>query len=101
MIELAGQEAVADPITGLLRDGAKRLIRQAVETELQELLSAHGDRVSDDGKAGVVRNSYLPERENQTDLGPVTVRIPKVRARTGERVSFRTGKGTKALLSHK
>jgi transposase-like protein len=38
----------------------------------------------------VVRNGYLPERELQTGLGPVTVRIPKVRSRTGEPVTFRS-----------
>ena len=36
----------------------------------------------------VVRNGYLPARELQTGLGPVTVRIPKVRAKTGEPVTF-------------
>ena len=40
--------------------------------------------------AGVVRNGYLPERELQTGLGPVTVQIPKVRAKTGEAVTFRS-----------
>jgi transposase-like protein len=38
----------------------------------------------------VVRNGYLPERELQTGLGPVTVKIPKVRARTGVPVTFRS-----------
>jgi hypothetical protein len=32
----------------------------------------------------VVRNGHLPERELQTGLGPVTVRIPKVRSKDGE-----------------
>ena len=39
---------------------------------------------------GVVRNGYLPSRELQTGLGPVTVKIPKVRAKTGEVVTFRS-----------
>jgi putative transposase len=66
------------------------LIHQAVEAELQELLEAHSDRRTEDGKAGVVRNGYLPERELQTGVGPVTVRIPKVRAKTGDPVTFRS-----------
>ena len=37
-----------------------------------------------------MRNGYLPAREIQTGLGPVTVRIPKVRAKTGEPVTFRS-----------
>ena len=45
---------------------------------------------TDDGRAGVVRSGYLPERELQTGVGPVTIRIPKVRAITGEQVTFRS-----------
>ncbi len=74
----------------MLRVGARRLIEQAVEAELQELLMAHEDRRLADGRAGVVRNGHLPERDIQTGLGPVTVRIPKVRAKTGEPVTFRS-----------
>jgi transposase-like protein len=38
----------------------------------------------------VVRSGYLPERELQTGLGPITVKIPKVRAKTGEPVTFQS-----------
>ncbi len=38
VIELAGREAGADVLSELLRGGARRLIHQAVEAELQELL---------------------------------------------------------------
>jgi transposase-like protein len=57
---------------------------------LQDLLTEHAERRLSDGRAGVVRNGYLPEREIQTGLGPVTVKIPKVRAKTGEPVTFRS-----------
>jgi len=90
VIELAGREAGSDPLTELLRAGAQRLIQEAVETELLELLGEHSERQTEDGKAGVVRNGYLPERKLQTGIGPVTVQIPKVRARTGEPVTFRS-----------
>ncbi len=90
VIELEDREAIADPVTDLLRTGAQQLIQRAVEAELSELLSQHGDRRTETGKAGVVRNGYLPERELQTGLGPVTVQIPKVRAKMGEAVTFRS-----------
>ncbi len=38
----------------------------------------------------MVRNGHLPARKLQTGLGPVTVKIPKVRAKTGEPVTFRS-----------
>lgn len=90
VIGLAGREAGNDPLTELLRAGAERLIYQAVEAELETLLAEHADRRTEDGKAGVVRNGHLPARKLQTALGPVTVRIPKVRAKTGEPVTFRS-----------
>ena len=90
IIALEDRAESLDPLTELLRAGARQLIEQAVEAEWQELLAAHADRLLADGRAGVVRNGSLPEREIQTSLGPVTVRIPKVRAKTGEPVTFRS-----------
>ena len=90
IVELEGRVQNADPVTQLLRNGARRLIEQAVEAELEELLAAHAARRTAEDKAGVVRNGYLPERQLQTNVGPVTVRIPKVRAKTGEPVTFRS-----------
>ena len=88
VVKLTGRDTIVDPLTELLRTGAEQLIYQAVEAELLELLAEHSERRTEDGKAGVVRNGHLPERELQTGLGPVTVQIPKVRAKTGEPVTF-------------
>jgi len=90
VIDLAGREEDKDPLTALLRTGARTLIQKAVEAELKEVLESHRDRRLEDGRAGVVRNGYQPERQLQTGIGPVTVRIPKVRAKTGEPVTFRS-----------
>jgi len=90
VIELTGREVGSDPLSELLREGAERLIYQAVEAELEGLLAEHADRRTEDDKAGVVRNGHLPARELQTGIGPVTVRIPKVRAKSGEPVTFRS-----------
>lgn len=88
VLEVQDQEQGMDPLRELLRQGAGQLIYRAVEAEVQELLSGYSDRRTEDGKAGVVRNGYHPERELQTGVGPVTVQIPKIRARTGEPVIF-------------
>ena len=90
VIELASRDTLVDPLTDLLRTGAEKLIYQAVEVELQELLTLHSERRTETGTSGVVRNGFLPARELQTSLGPVTVRIPKVRSKTGEPVSFQS-----------
>lgn len=80
----------ADPLTDLLKEGARKLLAQAVEGEVQELLAQFAEHRTDRGHAAVVRNGYLPERELQTGLGPITVKIPKVRSRTGQPVSFQS-----------
>jgi transposase-like protein len=90
VIELEGRAGSIDPLTELLRSGARQLLQQAIEAEVHELLAAHTDRLLEDGRAGVVRNGHLPEREIQTGIGPVKVQIPKVRAKTGEPITFRS-----------
>lgn len=82
--------SVGDPLQDVLREGARKLLAQAIDTEVEELLEQHADRRTPEGRAGVVRNGYLPERELQTGLGPIDVRIPKVRAKVGEPVTFRS-----------
>jgi transposase-like protein len=90
VVEFAGPDAAVDPLSELLRSGARQLIQQAVEAELHELLAGVADRRLPDGRAAVVRNGYLPAREIQTGIGSVTVRIPKVRTKAGEPVTFRS-----------
>jgi putative transposase len=90
VVKLTGRDTIADPLTELLRAGAEQLVYQAVEAEVQALLAEHSARRTQDGKVGVVRNGYLPARELQTGIGPVTVQIPKVRAKTGEPVTFQS-----------
>ena len=89
VVELSGRVEAGDALTAMLRAGAQALIRQAVDAELQALLATHAGRVTDGGHGAVVRNGYLPERQLQTRIGPVPVKIPKVRAKTGEPVTFR------------
>lgn len=76
-----------DPLTELIRQGARDLIAQAVEAELQQLLAQH-QNVMVDGKQAIVRNGFLPGRTLQTGVGDVEVQIPKVRDRSGNGVKF-------------
>jgi hypothetical protein len=60
-----------DPLSELLRSGARQLIAQAVEAELQTLLDQHASTRLTDGRQAVVRNGHLPERTVQTGIGDV------------------------------
>ena len=74
----------ADPLTEVLRSGARALLTDAVEAEVAALLSGHADKLTDDGRARLVRHGHLPEREIMTGIGAVAVRCPRVRDRVGE-----------------
>ncbi len=74
----------ADPLTEVLRNGARALLAQAVEAEVAALLGYHADKLTDDGRQRLVRHGHLPEREIMTGIGPVAVRCPRVRDRVGE-----------------
>jgi putative transposase len=76
-------EAFSDPLTEVLREGARALLAQAVEAEVAAFLSGHADRQTEDGRQRLVRHGHRPERKIMTGLGPVPVRAPRVRDRTG------------------
>lgn len=72
----------------LVRRGARQVIQQAIEAELAELLSSCTNVTMLTGKQAVVRNGYLPEREVLTAAGPIAVKVPKVRDRSGSGIKF-------------
>jgi putative transposase len=84
VFQLTQPGTFADPLTEVLRNGARTLLAQAVEAEIAALLSLHADKLTDDGRARLVRHGHLPEREIMTGIGPVAVRCPRVRDRVGE-----------------
>ena len=77
-----------DLLQQVLKQGAQQLLAKAIETEVQVLLEANHSLMTADGKVGLVRNGYLPERTIQTGLGDVVVKVPKVRDRTGQGIKF-------------
>jgi putative transposase len=84
VFELSQPGSFADPLTEVLRNGARALLAQAVEAEVAALLSCHADKLTDDGRQRLVRHGHLPEREIMTGIGAVAVRCPRVRDRVGE-----------------
>ena len=82
--------SLPDPLTELLRSGARRLIEAAVSAEFEEHLSAFGEERLPDGRLRVVRNGHLPERRVLTGVGAVEVRVPKARSRSGSPAPFRS-----------
>jgi len=77
---------VEDPLTDILRQGARQLLAQALEVEIESFMNQYAQIRDAAGKRQVVRNGYGPERKIQTGIGDVKVRAPKVtdRRKTGE-----------------
>ena len=79
-----------DVLTEILRDGARRMLAEAVEAEVAAWIDDHAHLKDEAGRRQVVRNGHLPERAIQTGLGEIEVRQPRVHDRRppGQREKF-------------
>lgn len=77
-----------DALSELIRQGARQLIAQAVEAELNEFLAPYQHLTDDQGRRAIVRNGYLPQRTITTGVGAVEVKVPKIRDRSGQGIKF-------------
>jgi putative transposase len=76
---LACPESTESVLDHLVREGARRMLQDAISVEVAEFIERHRDLVDDDGHRLVVRNGYLPRREILTSAGPLAIRQPRVR----------------------
>jgi putative transposase len=92
IVRLRQPDEIDDPLTEVLRAGARRLLAQAVELEAEAFLTAMQDLRLPDGRARLVRHGHGPEREIQTGIGPVPVARVRIRDRGAsspeERIRF-------------
>lgn len=83
-------ESSRDVLSEILHAGARRMLIQAVQAEVDDHIQGHAHLVDDQGRRQVVRNGYLPQREILTGLGPMSITQPRVHDRRPEdsRVRF-------------
>jgi putative transposase len=97
IVHLRHPDEIDDPLTALLRSGARRLLEQAIEAEVEAFLASRKELKLADGRDRLVRHGHGPERVIQTGIGPVELQRVKVRDRApgpaSERIRF-----TSALL---
>ena len=93
IVSLKKRVEESDPLSSLLRAGARQLLHKAVEAELSAYLSQHQGEQDASGRRCIVRNGYLPVRTVMTGLGAVPIQVPKTRDRSGSGRHF-----TSALL---
>src|SRR5690242_12502365 len=80
-----------DPLQEVLREGARKMLAAAIESEVTTFIEQYGSLRTDEGKSAVVRNGYLPERTIQTGLGGIGVKVSKIRDRTGSGIKSSSG----------
>ena len=93
VLPLRQPDTIEDPLTAILRSGARRLLAQAIEAEAEAFLAGMKEERLADGRERLVRHGHGPERQVQTGIGPVAVRRVKLRDRgagadDGERIRF-------------
>src|SRR5215216_7783329 len=93
VVPLRQPDEVDDPLTAVLRSGARRLLAQAIEAEAEAFLAEMKGVRLPDGRERLVRHGHGPERVVQTGIGPVAARRAKLRDRGagadgGERIRF-------------
>jgi transposase-like protein len=78
----------------IARQGARRMLRQALEAEVQAYIEAAKKERDEHGHALVTRNGYAREREVLLGAGAVEVRAPRVNDRrvdeNGNRKRFKS-----------
>lgn len=67
----------------IVQEGARKMLQAALETEVAEYVARRANVVDTSGRRVVVRNGHLPERDLVTGVGPVTIKQPRVRDRSG------------------
>ena len=92
VVPLRQPDEIDDPLTAVLRSGARRLLAQAVEVEAEAFLASMKGVHLPNGRERLVRHGLGPERVIQTGIGPVEVQRVKLRDRgagaDGERIRF-------------
>ena len=73
VVSLRQPDTIDDPLTSILRSGARRLLAQAIEAEADAFLATMKGMQLPDGRDRLVRHGHGPKRVVQTGIGPVAV----------------------------
>jgi putative transposase len=98
VVSLRKPETLEDPLTTILRSGARQLLAQAIEAEIETFLATMKDQRLADGRERLVRHGFGPERVIQTGIGPVAVRRVKLRDRGAAETGAARIRFTSAIL---
>ena len=97
VVSLRHPDTIDDPLTSILRSGARRLLAQAIEAEADAFLATMKGMQLPDGRDRLVRHGHGPKRVVQTGIGPVAVQRVRLRDRGADQAAERI-RFTSAIL---
>jgi putative transposase len=74
-------DSIGDLLTEIAREGARRMLAEALRAEVDAFVAGFADETLPDGRQRVVRHGHAPSRSIQTGIGPIEVTRAKVRDR--------------------
>lgn len=81
IIPLRQPEHFDDALTEIAREGARRMLAEALVAEADTFVARFAQERLPDGRQRIVRHGFGPERQIQTGIGAIDVQRPKVRDR--------------------
>ena len=99
MLKVVAEETarteLSSSVDEICREGARRMLAVALETEVDAYVEALADQLDGNGNRLVVRNGHARPRTITTGAGRIDIRAPRVDdgrvdVETGERLRFRS-----------
>jgi transposase-like protein len=75
------------PLDQLVREGARKMLQEAINAEVESFIDRHRDRCDEQGRRLVIKNGSLPPRKILTGAGPIEVTQGRVRDNSPDRES--------------
>ena len=95
----AAAESSGSMLDEIVRDGARRMLAAALETEVAAYIEAHVDQVDQDGRRLVVRNGRAGPRQVLTSSGAIEVVAPRVNDKRTDEASGERQRFSSAILA--
>ena len=90
--------SIDDPLTEIAREGARRMLAEALKAEADAFVAGFAGDLLPDGRQRVVKHGHGPERSIQTGIGAIDVRRPKVRDRATDVPADEKARFTSSIL---
>ena len=85
-------------IDEIVRDGARRMLAEALQAEVDAYVAAFAGQRGEDGRRLVVRNGYHQSREVLTSAGAIEVTAPRVNDKRTDRATGERQRYSSAIL---